>query len=93
MSNQKNCKMKRFVYAVMLLLGLSLVSPSCAPSPEKAGKRDAKAMCRAIEKDDSKARFKANNSFAKHRVYFQKKNQFDEFYDAYTKYMDKYAAE
>ena len=65
--------MKRFVYAVMLLLGLSLVSPSCAPSPEKAGKRDAKAMCRAIEKDDSKARFKANNSFAKHRVYFQKK--------------------
>ena len=85
--------MKRFVYAVMLLLGLSLVSPSCAPSPEKAGKRDAKAMCRAIEKDDSRARFKANNSFTKHRVYFQKKNQFDEFYDAYTKYMDKYAAE
>lgn len=28
MSNQKNCKMKRFVYAVMLLLGLSMMA-SC----------------------------------------------------------------
>ena len=77
----------------MLPLGLSMINTSCTPSPEKAGKRDAKAYCRAIEKDDSKARFKANNSFEKHRVYFQKKNQFDEFYDAYIKYMDKYATE
>ena len=28
MSNQKNCKMKRYVYAVMLLLGLSMMA-SC----------------------------------------------------------------
>lgn len=85
--------MKRFLYAVMLLLGLSIVCPSCTPSTEKAGKRDAKAMCRAIEKQDSKAMRKAEESFYNHGVHFKKKNKFDEFYDAYTKYMDKYASE
>ncbi len=29
--------MKKTIYAVILLLGLSIVSPSCTPSTEKAG--------------------------------------------------------
>ena len=50
MSNQKNCKIKRFVYAAMLLLGLSMISVSCSTSPEAQAKEDAKVMNRALEK-------------------------------------------
>jgi hypothetical protein len=36
--------MRKVIYAVMLLLGLSMMSSSCSSSPESLAKKDAEAM-------------------------------------------------
>ena len=93
MSNQKNYKMKRFVYAIMLLLGLSIVSVSCSTSPEAQAKKDAKAVAKALDKKDAKAKEKAWANFAIHKQSYEKKGEGkryqDTFDDAIAKEINK----
>lgn len=84
MSNQKNCKMKRFVYAAMLLLGLSMISVSCSTSPEAQAKEDAKVMNRALEKNDADAMRKAERTMKKHL------NKYSNNREKYFRYADTY---
>lgn len=54
--------MKRFVFAVLLLLSLGPMFTSCSSSPEALAKEDAKAMNRAVDKNDAKAMEKAERA-------------------------------
>lgn len=79
--------MKRFMYAVMLLLGLSMVSVSCSSSPEKDARRDAKAYCRTLDKGDAKAEQKAVQQSDEHAAYYDSKGEYSRYRDAYTEYL------
>lgn len=75
--------MKRFLYAVMLLLGLGIVSVSCSTSPEAQAKKDAKAVVKAMDKEDAKAEKKAWENFAIHKQSYEKKGEGERFQDAF----------
>lgn len=81
--------MKKLIYAVMLLLGLSMTNISCSNSPEAQAKSDAKAVVKALEKNDPKAKEKAWAKFAEHKIYYDNKGEGKRFQDAF----DKAAAE
>lgn len=78
--------MKRLRYAVILLLGLGMVTTvtSCSSSPEALGQRDAKELNRAINNNSSKGIDKAT----KHRERHLKKYENDR--DKYFRYWDAY---
>ena len=93
MSNQKNYKMKRFMYAAMLLLGLSMVSTSCDNSIEGTAKRDAKAYVKALEDGDSKAEAKASKRSLEHAKNYDmngKTGDCERYKQAYAKYLEMY---
>lgn len=75
--------MKRLMYAVMLLLGLSMATVSCSTSPEAQAKKDAKAIVKALEKDDEKAESKAWDNFAVHKQSYENKGKGRRFQDAF----------
>ena len=81
--------MKKLMYAVLLLLGLSMVSVSCSSSPEKDARQDAKAYCRALDKGDVKAEQKAIQQSDKHAVYYDSKGEYSRYRDAYAEYLEK----
>lgn len=76
--------MKKLIYAAMLLLGLSMTIVSCSVSPEEQAKKDAKAMNRALEKNDTDAMMKAERNRGKHL------NQYSDDRDKYFRYADTY---
>lgn len=75
--------MKKILYAVMLLLGLSMMV-SCSVSPEEQAKKDAKAMNRALENNDADAMTKAERAMEKHL------NKYSDDRDKYFRYVDTY---
>lgn len=75
--------MKKLMYAVMLLLGLSIISVSCSTSPEAQAKKDAKAIIKAMDKGNKKAEDKAWENFAIHKQYYENQGKGRAFQDAF----------
>ena len=76
--------MRKIMYAAMLLLGLSMTNVSCSTSPEAQAKKDAKAMNKALEKNDVDAMTKAQHSMEKHL------HKYSDDSEKYFKYLDTY---
>ena len=81
--------MKRFICAVMLLLGLSMVSVSCSTSPEAQAKKDAKAIVKAMDKGNKKDEDKAWENFANHKQYYENQGKGKAFQDAFDEAVAK----
>lgn len=75
--------MKKITYAVVLLLGLSMTMVSCSTSPEAQAKKDAKAVVRAMDKNDKKAEEKAWEKFVIHKQAYDKKGEGKRYQDAF----------
>lgn len=75
--------MKKIMYAVMLLLGLSMVNVSCSTTPEAQAKKDAKAIEKALDKGDKKAEEKAWENFVTHKQYYENQGKGRAFQDAF----------
>ena len=75
--------MKKLMYTVMLLLGLSIVSVSCSTSPEAQAKKDAKAVVKAMDKGNKKAEEKAWENFAIHKQNYENQGKGRAFQDAF----------
>ena len=81
--------MKKMMYAVMLLLGLSIVSVSCSTSPEAQAKKDAKAIVKAMDKGNKKAEEKAWEYFAIHKQNYEKQGKGRAFQAAFDEAVAK----
>ena len=82
--------MKKIMYAAMLLLSLSMTSVSCSPSsPEAQAKKDAKAIVRAMDKEDAQAKENAWSKFAIHKQAYEKKGEGDRFQKAFDDALGK----
>ena len=75
--------MKKLIYAAVILLGLGILNVSCSTSPEAQAKKDAKAIVRAMDKDDKKAEEKAWENFAIHKQTYDNKGEGRRFQDAF----------
>lgn len=87
--------MKKIMYAVVLLLGLSMTNVSCSTSPEAQAKKDAKAFYKALEDDDEEAERKASQKSHEHARNYDmngKPGEFERYRDAYAKYLEEYVS-
>lgn len=74
--------MKKIMYATTLLIGLSMMVVSCSVSPEKQAIKDAKAMNKALEKNDVDAMTKAEKTMEKHLQKYDYKDK-STYWDTY----------
>lgn len=84
------------MYAVVLLLGLSMISTSCDNSIEGTAKRDAKAYVKALEDGDSEAEAKASKRSLEHARNYDmngKSGDCERYKQAYAKYLEQYVKE
>lgn len=81
------------MYAVMLLLGLSMVNNSCNNSIDNSiegtAKRDAKAYYKALDDGDDEAKEKAKTIIYEHAQYYDMNGKPDD-YARYEEALDKY---
>ena len=82
--------MKKLIYAVMLLLGLSMVNTSCDNSIEGTAKRDAKRYVDALVDEDEEAISKANKLTDMHA---HSCGDYDRYKEAFAKYAGEYLDE
>ena len=77
--------MKKILYAVVFLLGLSLTSVSCSTSssPEEQAKKDARAIVRAMNNNDKKAEDKAWENYGIHKQGYENNGEGRRFQDAF----------
>ena len=77
------------MYAVMLLLGLSILCVSCSTSPESQAKQDAKAIYKAHDRGDLKAEDKAWDNYAIHLQMYEDQGKGRVFEDAFDEAIKK----
>lgn len=82
--------MKKTMFAVTLLLSLCLSFGSCSVSPETQAIKDAKAMNRALEKNDADAMMKADKTMERHlKKYSNDSDKFFRYADTYKDNLTK----
>lgn len=75
--------MKKLLYAVMLLLGLSMIT-SCSCTPESLARKDARELNRAIDRGNVNAMDRAERHSDKHL------NRYRNNSTKYFRYVDEY---